>query len=389
MRIMHVAERTLPISRYADPSIPSGGLTTSIVAVTTDVVRDGAPVVGLGFSSIGRFGQHGLIWDRFAPRLLAAPDGELAHEDGGLDPFRAWKVMMRGEKPGGHGERCVAVGTLDMALWDAAAKIAGEPLYRLLARRLGRAPVRDVAVYASGGYPYPHDDLVRLRDEMLRMRDAGFTAVKLKIGAAPIAEDLRRIETALDVFPAGSVAVDAMNAYDPARSLDAAARLAPYALWWFEDVCDPLDLATLRDVAAAYAPPIAAGEAMFSAQEAALLADHGGLRPDRDILLFDPAHCYGVPGFARIVQTMEGRGWPRSAFWPHGGHLFTLHVAAALGLGGGEVNPFSFAPFGGLADGTAVENGRVRLADAAGIGFETKRELIAAFRTLDAPTAAR
>ena len=61
-----------------------------------------------------------------------SPDGR------NIDPLRAWTVMMAGEKRGGHGERCVAVGTLDMALWDAAAKIAGLPLHRFLAGRFGR-----------------------------------------------------------------------------------------------------------------------------------------------------------------------------------------------------------------------------------------------------------
>ena len=109
MKITALREQTVDISRYADPAIPSGGLTTSIVALETDVVRDGSAVIGWGFSSIGRFGQHGLINDRFAPRLLAASESELVNEAGdNLDPFRAWDVMMRGEKAGGHGERCVA-----------------------------------------------------------------------------------------------------------------------------------------------------------------------------------------------------------------------------------------------------------------------------------------
>jgi hypothetical protein len=109
MRIVEIHERTVPISRYADPTVPTGGLTTSAVALTTDVVRNGRPVIGYGFGSIGRFGQAGLIRERFAPRLLAAGDSDLVDRaDSNIDPFRAWKLMMVGEKPGGHGERCVA-----------------------------------------------------------------------------------------------------------------------------------------------------------------------------------------------------------------------------------------------------------------------------------------
>jgi len=141
VRIVDVRERSVPISRYADPSLPSGGLTTSAVALVTDVVRDGRVIVGYGFASVGRYAQGGLIRERFAPRLLSAQDPDLVDADGrNIDPLRAWTLMMAGEKRGGHGERCVAVGTLDMALWDAAAKIAGLPLNRFLADRLGRKP---------------------------------------------------------------------------------------------------------------------------------------------------------------------------------------------------------------------------------------------------------
>lgn len=375
MRVVDIRERSVDLSRYRDPSIPSGGLTTSIVALTTDVARNGRPVVGYGFASMGRFAQGGLIRERFAPRLLAAGD---------VDPLGAWTAMMKGEKPGGHGERCVALGTLDMALWDAAAKIADLPLHRLLRQRFGNtdAPV-DVPAYASGGYLYPDDDLGRLRDEMHLLRDQGYDKLKIKIGAAPLAQDLKRIEVALKAFTGPHrVAVDAMNTYDARQSLEAAKALARHRLMWFEDVCDPLDFDTQALVAAAYDEPIAAGEALFSAAEALLLDRHGGLRRDRDVLLFDPVHCYGLPGYLRIIAALEARGWSRRSFWPHGGHLFSLHVASALGLGGVEVNPLSFPPFGGLADGTSIAKGRATPPDAPGIGFEQKADLAALFGTL-------
>ena len=383
MRITNIQERSVPISRYADPAIPSGGLTTSMVAVTTDVVRDGKPVVGYGFGSVGRFAQSGLMRERFMPRLLDAPDGALADESGmNIDPFRAWKIMLAGEKPGGHGERCVAVGTLDMAIWDAAAKIAGLPLYRFLARRLGREATDKVRVYAAGGYVYPQDDIAHLSEEVRRFAELGFTHIKIKIGSLGLSQDQRRIEAAARQLPGGAahLAVDAMNAYDDRTASAAASMLAPFGLWWFEDICDPLDFETQAHVAANYPGPIATGEALFSLAEAKLLDRHGGLRRERDILVFDPVHCYGLPGFLQIVDHLTAAGWPRAEFWPHGGHLFCLHIVAALGLGGAEVNPFSFQPLCGLADGAGVLGGYADLPQAPGIGFELRSETDQAFR---------
>ncbi len=244
MRIVEIRERSFPLSRYSDHALPSGGLTTSAVALVTDVIHDGKPVVGYGFASMGRFAQSGLIRERFAPRLLEASETELVDATGtNLDPFRAWKIMMSEEKPGGHGERCVAVGTLDMALWDAAAKIADVPLWRFLADRDGVKDVRtSVPVYAGGGYYYPHDDIARLTDEIRHLADLGFTRAKLKIGAATLAQDLRRIDAALKSLAGPDhLAVDAMNNYDESASVAAAQALAPFNLWWFEDICDPLE----------------------------------------------------------------------------------------------------------------------------------------------------
>lgn len=309
-------------------------------------------------------------------RLLTSPSGSLADEKGtNLDPFRAWHTMMAGEKPGGHGERCVAVGTLDMAIWDAAAKIAGLPLYAFLAQRLGATAQACVRVYAGGGYRYPQDDLARLSDEMRRCIDLGFTHAKIKVGGTGLDADCRRIEAAAARLPgADHLAVDAMNLYDQDTALQAAAALARYGLWWLEDICDPLDFATHARVAKAYRPPIAAGEALFSQAEARLLAQYGGLRSARDVLVFDPVHCYGVLGYLRIIETMTADGWPQHAFWPHGGHLFALHLVAALDLGGAEISPFAFAPFRGLPDGSCIEAGRAALPQMPGIGFEAHTE---------------
>lgn len=386
MRIVDIRQCVVPISRYADTGIASTDLDTSIVALVTDVVRNGRPVVGYGFGSVGRFAQDGLIRDRFAPRLLKAGDADLASADGmNLDPFRAWNIMMKGEKPGGHGERCVAVGTLDMAIWDAAAKIADLPLYQFLMESVDVhwPTVRDVPVYAGGGYYYPGTDVALLSDEVQRLVDQGYGRVKIKIGGVSLDRDLKRIEAAARLLPGGDhLAVDAIYSYDAEAAMTAAAALSSYSLWWFEDICDPLDFDTLSNVVDNYGGAVAAGEALFSLPEAKLLNNYGGLRRNQDVLLFDPVHCYGLPEYLRIIDYMETAGWPRSAFWPHGGHLFCLHVVRALGLGGAEVNPLCFQPFGGLPDNIRPANGCVAPPDVPGIGVEMKTALHRLFTDL-------
>jgi hypothetical protein len=107
-------------SPISNAYIDFSAMTASVVAVITDIRRDGRPVVGFGFNSNGRYAPQGLLRERFIPRLLAANPEEIQDGAGLIDPAKAWAQMMRNEKPGGHGERSVAVGTLDMAIWDAA-----------------------------------------------------------------------------------------------------------------------------------------------------------------------------------------------------------------------------------------------------------------------------
>src|SRR5690348_11432965 len=175
MRIIDVREVTKPISSpIRNAYIDFSKMTASLVAVVTNVVRDGRKVIGYGFNSNGRYGQGGLIRERFAPRILAADPSSLLDATGeNLDPDRVWAARMRNEKPGGHGDRSVAVGTIDMAVWDAVAKIAGRPLFRLLAERHGVTADPRVFVYAAGGYYYPGKDDTALRSEMRSYGDRG------------------------------------------------------------------------------------------------------------------------------------------------------------------------------------------------------------------------
>src|SRR5947208_7402092 len=196
VRIIDIAEVTKPIaSPIRNAYIEFSKMTTSLVAVVTNVARNGKPVVGYGFNSNGRYGQGGLIRERFRDRLLEAePKSLLDDTSENLSPEKCWATLMMNEKPGGHGERSVAVGTIDMAIWDAVAKIAGKPLFRLLAERHGVKANPRVFVYAAGGYYYPGKDLSMLRGEMRGYLDRGYNVVKMKIGGAGLDDDRTRIE---------------------------------------------------------------------------------------------------------------------------------------------------------------------------------------------------
>lgn len=379
MKIVAIHETVVPISSaIRNAYIDFSKMTTSVVALVTDVIRGGRPVVGYGFNSNGRYAQSGLLKERFIPRVMDAdPDSVIDDTGTNLDPHKLWAHMMANEKPGGHGERSVAVGVLDMAIWDAVAKIEDKPLYRLLAERYngGQADER-VFVYAAGGYYYPGNNLKALQDEMKRYLDLGYTVVKMKIGGESLADDLRRIEAVIELVGEGSrVAVDANGRFDLDTSIQYARALAPYKLFWYEEAGDPLDFELQSELARHYEAAMATGENLFSMQDARNLIRYGGMRRDRDWLQFDCALSYGLVEYMRTLAMLKEHGWSARRCIPHGGHQLSLNIAAGLGLGGNESYPGVFQPFGGFADGIPVENGYVRMPDVPGVGFEAKSDL--------------
>jgi len=387
VRIIDVREITQPISSpIRNAYIDFSKMTASLVAVVTDAVRDGKRVIGYGFNSNGRYGQGGLIRERFAPRILEAmPETLLDPMEENLDPDRIWACMMTNEKPGGHGDRSVAVGTIDMAVWDATAKLAGKPLFRLLAERHGIVADPRVFVYAAGGYYYPGKGDAALCTEMRSYLDRGYTVVKMKIGGESLAEDQRRIEVVLkELGTQARLAVDANGRFDLATAIAYAKMLRQYPLFWYEEAGDPLDYQLQAALAEFYPAPMATGENLFSHQDARNLIRYGAMRPDRDWLQFDCALSYGLCEYQRTLAMLKDAGWSWRRCIPHGGHQMSLNIAAGLGLGGNESYPDVFQPYGGFPDGTRVENSIVTLPDLPGIGFEAKSDLYTIMRDLAA-----
>src|ERR1700681_3643768 len=285
MKIVDVREIVVPIkSDIRNAYIDFSQMTVSALAVITEVMRDGNRVVGYGFNSNGRYAPSGLLRDRFIPRLKSADPQSLLDDAGNnLDPFKIWTVLMRNEKPGGHGERSVAVGVIDMAIWDIVAKIAGIPLYRLLADRF-RGGVADpkVFVYAAGGYYYPEKGPSALQQEMQRYLDMGYSVVKIKIGGGSLAEDISRIEAVLRILKRGDqLAVDANGRFDLETAIAYAHALEPYHLRWYEEAGDPLDYELQARLADHYQNPMAMGENLFSVQDARNLIRYASRSEER------------------------------------------------------------------------------------------------------------
>src|SRR6476619_3286287 len=386
MRIVDIRETAIPLkSTLANSSFDFTEMTTSVVAVITDVVRNGKPVCGFAFNSTGRYACSAQMRARFIPRILAADPASLLDASGGnLDGTKIFACMMRREKAGGHSERSIAIGTIEVAVWDAVAKIADKPLRVLLAERFNGGKIPDkVFCYVGGGWYWPGQTIRDLQDEMRRHIGVGYTMVKMKVGGLPLDEDVRRLEAVLQVVGGGEhLAVDANCKFGRAEALAYGKALAPFRLRWFEEPCDPLDFALMAELTDAYAPPLATGENLFSTADVENLARFGGWRAGHDVIQIDPPQAYGITQYARTLALLERRGWPRASLFPHGGNQMSLAIAAGFGLGGAESYPGVFGDFGGFADDARLENGAITLSDRPGIGFEGQAALYRIMREL-------
>lgn len=385
MRITDVRYIAVPLTGHlSNATVNFGSHTVSLVALVTDEIRDGRPLYGAAFNSIGRFDQNGILSRRIAPRLLdAAPENLLSHtEEGAFDPEAIRRVAMTDEKQGGHGDRAGAIAAVELAAWDLNAKLADEPAFATIARAFDRPVPIDPAVstYAAGGYyisgASPAENVAALRSEIEHHRAAGFRSVKIKIGGAPLEVDLTRAESAIEAAGAPErVAVDVNCGLAAGEAIHWAETLAPYGLRWLEEPTDPLDFAELSRAVEAFGGPIATGENLFSRQDVINLLRYSGLRSMKDIFQMDPGLSYGVTEYAAMVAAIEDAGMSRWQAIPHGGHLLNLHIVAGLGLGGCESYPNVFEPVGGYGPDISPVDGCLYPSEAPGFGLETKPEI--------------
>jgi len=387
LKITSIREISVPLrSTLRNSVFDFSEMTTSVVAVHTDVMRSGKPVIGYAFNSTGRYACGEQMRSRLVPRIMKAdPDSLLDASGENFDPAKILACMMQREKPGGHTERSVAVGTIEVAVWDAVAKIADKPLHVLLAERFNDGKVQTkVPCYVGGGWYAPGKGISELQAEIRSRLNEGYRVMKIKVGGAPLDEDLRRLDAAIKVIgSASALAVDANAAWGRDSALRYAKALAPYGLKWLEEPTDPLDFALLDELTNLYDSPIATGENLFSTQDIRNLLQFGKLRADRDIVQIDVPQSYGIVQFSKSLELMRGKGWGRHSVFPHGGNQMTLAIVAGFGLGGCEAYPGVFGAFAGFADDAQVENGMIYLSDRPGIGFEGQKELFTLMQSIN------
>jgi len=285
---------------------------------------------------------------------------------------------MKNEKAGGHSERSIGIGTIEVAVWDAVAKIAGKPLHVVLAERYNGGKIAQrIFCYVGAGWYAPGKTTKDLQDEMRRHLDAGYTMVKMKVGGMALADDVKRVEAVKSILPSGALlAVDANFKFGRDEALAYARGFAPFKLRWFEEPCDPLDFALLAEIASSYDAPLGSGECLYSTQDVENLVRFGGLSAQRDdVIQVDPPQAYGIVQYARTLDMLARRQWPRSLMFPHGGNQMSLAIAAGFGLGGAESYPGVFGDFGGFADDAELADGYLTLSDRPGIGFEGQARL--------------
>ncbi len=179
--------------------------------------------------------------ERFIPRIMEARADTLRRRRAAdnLDPHKVWDTMFKNEKPGGHGERSVAIGTIDMAVWDAVAKIEAKPLFQLLAERYGNGTPNTQGLRLCGRrllLPGPGPRQAQGRDAQLH-RPAATRCVKKKIGGDSLDEDLRRIDSILSVLQDGQkLCVDANGPLRPRHARSSMPRRSRNTTsFWYEE----------------------------------------------------------------------------------------------------------------------------------------------------------
>jgi D-arabinonate dehydratase len=319
-------------------------------------------VTGIGLGGGGGVGRATI--EKLTPELL------------GEDPIaveRLWHTMWAPKLIGRRGFTTRGISVIDIALWDIRAKVAGMPLYKMLGGYRDRVPT-----YVAGGYYADGKGLKELAQEMERYVEMGARAVKMKIGAVPIPEDVARVRAVREAIgPDVKLMVDANCAYRAYEAIQVAKRIEEYDPFWFEEPIAPDDYDGHRRIAATTTIPLATGENEYTRYGFRDLIATGAV----PILNADAAHVGGVTEFMKVAALAQAHDLDMA---PHGKQEVHVHLVAAIANGLIlEYYPDTFNPLWGKTFHTTLQinpDGTVSPPNVPGIGIDPNYEVLEQYR---------
>ncbi len=293
----------------------------------------------------------------------------------GMDPLdneRIWHEMWRPKLVGRRGITTRVISGIDIALWDIKGKAANLPVYKLLG-----GYTDSVDTYIAGGYYEEGKGLKELAEEMEANVRMGATAVKIKVGAVPINEDVERVRVCREAIgPDVRLMVDANNAYRHYQAIEFARKAEKYDLFWFEEPVEPDDYIGQAEITRATSVPVAAGENEYTRYGFRDMINHRAV----DILQPDALILGGFTEFMKVVALAQANDLDIA---PHGAQAVHIHLVAAISNGLIlEYYRDTVDPMHGKVWEHELEfrDGRVHAPNRPGLGLEPKWDTLEEFR---------
>lgn len=323
-----------------------------------------------GLTGVGWLYTSGLaVSEQLVPAMVAGWQSLALGRDP-QDTEALWAALARAAA-GSHPVLAALVGTVDLALWDLKGQAAGQPLYKLLGGFTPRIPA-----YIAGGYYEAGKGLRELAEEMAGYVALGARAVKMKIGGAPVSEDVARVRAVREAIgPEVRLMVDSNLAHQTYEAIQFARRIEPYDVFWYEEPVAGADVAGLKAVAAATTIPIASGEHAYTPADFRALLETGAVR----ILTPDAQHA-GVTGFLKAAALAQAFHVPVAT---HGSQDIHVHLACAVPNGlMVEYYRDNSDPLWGrfLKDHVQLVDGYLSPPDRPGLGLEINEAWLKEYR---------
>ncbi len=251
---------------------------------------------------------HEAVWGRI---FALTSDGAAIHQ-GGDTASMGFRTAQR--QP-----LMAAQAGIDIALWDLKGKACNLPVWRLLG-----AGSKEIHAYASGGYYQQGTPPEAVADEMAGYIEQGFTAVKMKTGGLPLAQDVDRVRRVREAIGDADLMIDASRSYTLVQAMDAIRAFEPYNVFWFEEPLHWYDaIRGMARLTQHTSVPLCSGESESHLWACRDLVDLGLVR----YLNFDGTRAGGVTEWLRIASYSHAHG---ALMTTHHDPQIQGHLAAAV-----------------------------------------------------------